>query len=333
MQFINKISQTRFLITGGAGFIGSNLAEYLLKNNALHVRILDNLSTGNIDNVIEFVSRSNFEFVQGDIRNLDDCIEATKNSDVVFNMAALGSVPRSIIDPITTNDVNSTGFVNVLYACKENNVGRVVFSSSSSVYGLNKNLPLKEQYTPQPISPYAVTKYANELYADVFQKSYGLSYIGLRYFNVFGPKQNPIGDYAAVIPRFICSMMDDKSIVINGNGSTSRDFTYIDNVIHANIQAAFAEDEISINKIYNISTGKSTSLNELYYFIADHLHKKSVPVYGPERLGDIKDSLADISQAKIKLNFKPSVDFEEGLKKTINWYIAQSLFTKKFLSV
>jgi len=314
------ISKTRFLITGGAGFIGSNMAEFLLKNQALEVRILDNLSTGVVDNITSFTSHNTFHFIKGDIRNIGDCKIATKNIDIVFHMAALGSVPRSIIDPMLTNEVNVTGFVNVLWACTENNVKRIIFSSSSSIYGLNGQLPLKETYQAQPISPYAVSKYTNELYASVFQKSYGLEYIGLRYFNVFGPRQNPNGAYAAVIPSFVCALMEGKAPLINGDGTISRDFTFVDNVIQANIKAAFANKKSSINSIYNISAGKSISLNSLYKYIADELQVMHEPVHGPNRAGDILDSLADITLAKINLNYNPTISVEEGLKITINWF-------------
>ena len=314
------ISKTKFLITGGAGFIGSNIAAFLLKNKALKVRILDNLSTGFVDNITSFISNNTFEFIQGDIRNMDDCKLATKDIDVVFHMAALGSVPRSLNDPMLTNEVNVAGFVNVLWACKENKVRRIVFSSSSSIYGLNTQLPLKESYQAQPISPYAVSKYTNELYASVFHKSYGLEYVGLRYFNVFGPRQNPNGAYAAVIPSFINSLIEGKTPLINGDGTISRDFTYVDNVIQANVKAAFVKEKKAINTIYNISAGKSISLNYLHDFIAEELQTKINPVYGPTRAGDILNSLADISLAINNLDYNPTVSVEAGLKTTINWF-------------
>jgi UDP-N-acetylglucosamine 4-epimerase len=320
-----EITQTRFLVTGGAGFIGSNLVEYLLAQKAGLVRVLDNLATGSLDNITTFTGKENFEFLQGDIRNPEDCLEATKDIDIVFNMAALGSVPRSIKEPIITNEVNAGGFVNVLWACNKNGVKRIIFSSSSSIYGLNNNLPLKETAVPQPISPYAVSKYTNELYASVFEKTYGLEYIGLRYFNVFGPRQSPNGAYAAVIPCFINALIEGKSPIINGNGSASRDFTYVDNVIQANIKAAFVSEKFALNTIYNISAGKSISLNELHKHIAKELDKSIKPVYGPERLGDIKNSLADITQAKFKLGYNPTIAVEEGLKTTVSWFKKQAL--------
>ncbi|MGB6268423.1 MAG: NAD-dependent epimerase/dehydratase family protein, partial [Olleya sp.] len=255
-----ELANLSFLITGGAGFIGSNIVEYLLKYNAKKVVVLDNLATGKLDNLKEFKGHSNFTFFKGDITNLEDCQKAMLNVDFVLHQAALGSVPRSINDPIATNNANITGFLNILVAAKESNsIKRVVYAASSSTYGDSQTLPKIEDEIGKPLSPYAVTKYVNELYADVFYKTYGLETIGLRYFNVFGPKQDPNGAYAAVIPKFIGKLIKNEDITINGNGEHTRDFTYIENVVQANIKAAFASNTDAVNQVYNVACGERIS--------------------------------------------------------------------------
>ncbi|MDX2190101.1 MAG: SDR family oxidoreductase [Bacteroidota bacterium] len=325
----NDISRTSFLVTGGAGFIGSNIVRYLIDNGAGLVRVLDNFATGYLENIIPYSQNKNFELKKGDIRNEDDCSEATKDIDVVFHTAALGSVPRSLANPMLTNEVNASGFVNILFACHNNGVKRIVFSSSSSIYGLNKDLPVKESYLPMPISPYAVSKYTNELYAQVFQRNYGLEFIGLRYFNVFGPNQNINGPYAAVIPVFINSILEGKSPVINGDGFTSRDFTFVENVVQANVKAALTNNKEAVNQIYNISGGHMVSLNETFWNIVHRLESNIKPKYGPERKGDIKNSLADISKAKKLLNYQPTINFEQGMEITIDWFKEKFVFAEK----
>jgi UDP-N-acetylglucosamine 4-epimerase len=318
--YSDKIKKLNFLVTGGAGFIGSNLVKTLLELGAKNITILDNLSTGNIDNITPFLNSGKVDFIQADIRDFSKCVEATKEIDIVFHLAALGSVPRSIKDPLTTHAVNSTGFINLLAACNQNKIKRIVFSSSSSVYGRNQQLPLKEDFAPQPISPYAVSKYSNELYASVFGKTYNLEFVGLRYFNVFGPNQSPNGAYAAVIPLFIQSLLDGKQPTINGTGETSRDFTYVDNVVQANLKAALVENPLAFNKIYNISAGRSFSLNQLLETISENLQIHIAPIYAPERVGDIKDSLADITNAQQLLDYKPIIHFEKGIQLTVDWF-------------
>src|SRR5450432_58628 len=258
-----ELDKYSFLITGGAGFIGSNLVEYLIKYKAAKVRVLDNLSTGHLHNIEEFISNPVFEFVQGDIRDFKTCTRAVEGMDFVFHQAALGSVPRSILDPIGTNDVNITGFLNMLVAVKESGVKRMVYAASSSTYGDSKGLPKVEETIGNPLSPYAVTKYVNELYANVFASTYGMELIGLRYFNVFGPKQDPNGAYAAVIPKFVHQLINHHSPVINGDGTYSREFTFIDNVVQANMLAVFAKNKNAVNTVYNVAYGEQTSLNKL----------------------------------------------------------------------
>jgi UDP-N-acetylglucosamine 4-epimerase len=314
------ITNKSFLVTGGAGFIGSNLVDFLLQNNAREVRVLDNFSTGYHENIEEFSSNPAFKLITGDITYFEDCNSATKNMDYVFHQAALGSVPRSIKDPITTNNVNINGFLNVLQASVNNKVKRFIYASSSSVYGNDKTMPKRENKTGELLSPYAVTKKTNELYADVFYKTYGLETIGLRYFNVFGPKQNINGPYAAVIPIFINELLNGQSPIIFGDGNTTRDFTFIENVIQANLLAALTENKESINQVYNIAYGGTTSLNDLFYRIAESIKTDIKPKYQSERKGDIKDSFADISKAEQILGYKPSVEIRSGLEITVDWY-------------
>lgn len=315
-----QIELSSFLVTGGAGFIGSNLVEFLLKHNAREVRVLDNLSTGYMSNIEDFLSNPSFKLIVGDISVMEDCMNATAEIDYVLHQAALGSVPRSIADPIATNNTNITGFLNMLHASVKNRIKRFVYASSSSVYGNDKTMPKRELITGSLLSPYAVTKKANELYADVFCKTYGLEVIGLRYFNVFGPKQNINGPYAAVIPIFINELLNKRSPKIFGNGETTRDFTFIDNVVQANLLAALSDNEEAINQVFNIAYGGTTSLNELYRIVSNTLHSDIKAEYHPERKGDIKDSFADISKAKGLLKYDPTVEIREGLEITVDWY-------------
>jgi UDP-N-acetylglucosamine 4-epimerase len=315
-----QIQQKSFLVTGGAGFIGSNIVAFLLQNKAKEVRVLDNFSTGYKTNIEEFLSNTSFKLLTGDITRLDDCMNATKDVDVVLHQAALGSVPRSIKDPIATNNTNINGFLNMLHASVNNKVKRFVYASSSSVYGNDKTMPKTEAKTGELLSPYAVTKKANELYADVFYKTYGLEVIGLRYFNVFGPKQNINGPYAAVIPIFINELLNKRAPKIFGDGTTTRDFTFIANVVQANLLAALTENKEAINNVYNVAFGGTTSLNQLFKTIAELLNSTITPEYHSERKGDIKDSFAEISKVRNLLNYKPEVNITDGLQITVNWY-------------
>ncbi len=310
------------LITGGAGFIGSNLVKALLLDDRVGtVRVLDNLSNGFYRNIQEFENRSDFEFINGDIRNLDTCLEACENIDLVSHQAALGSVPRSIKDPITTNGVNIGGTLNMFYAVKELGIQRIVFAASSSTYGDSKTLPKVEDQIGLPLSPYAITKYVNELYADIFSKVYnGFEYIGLRYFNIFGPNQDPNGAYAAVIPLFFKAAIENKSPVINGDGSFSRDFTYVENAVSANMLALFSIGEGPVNQIYNVACGEKTSLLELWNMIKTITQSKVDAIHGDEREGDIPHSLADISKIKDRLNYKVQTRIEDGLRKSFDHY-------------
>jgi UDP-N-acetylglucosamine 4-epimerase len=311
----------RILITGGAGFIGSNLVASLLDHPGVErVRVLDNLATGSKNNIEKFLSHPGFEFVEGDIRDFSFCLEACEGMDLISHQAALGSVPRSIRDPLSTNEVNITGTLNIFTAAKEKKIKRVVYASSSSVYGDHPALPKTENQTGNLLSPYAVSKAANELYADVYAHIYNTEFIGLRYFNVFGPKQNPAGPYAAVIPLFINALLNDQSPLINGDGLHSRDFTYVDNAVQANILALFMTNNNAVNQVYNIAYGKQTTLNELFFDLKKIAERSVEPNYCPERAGDVKHSLADISKAKKLLGYDPKVSVEEGLKKTFEWY-------------
>lgn len=315
-----QIQQKSFLVTGGAGFIGSNIVAFLLQNKAREVRVLDNFSTGYKSNIEEFFSNPSFKLIEGDITNLETCLQATVGIDCVLHQAALGSVPRSIKDPVATNNTNISGFLNMLHASVTNNIKRFVYASSSSVYGSDRTMPKTEDKTGELLSPYAVTKKANELYAGVFFKTYGLEVIGLRYFNVFGPKQNINGPYAAVIPIFVNELINKRAPAIYGDGTTTRDFTFIDNVVQANLKAALTEEKAAMNEVYNIAYGGTTSLNDLYKTISGILKTDIQPQYKVERKGDIKDSFADISKAKNLLNYSPEVDLKQGLEKTLAWY-------------
>ena len=313
------------LITGGAGFIGSNLCEALLnKNNK--VVCFDNFATGKRENIEEFLENPNFVLIEGDIRKLEDCLKATKNIDYVLHQAALGSVPRSIKDPITSNDVNVSGFLNMLVASRDNGVKRFVFAASSSTYGDSESMPKIEDIIGKPLSPYAITKYVNELYADIFSKTYGLETIGLRYFNVFGRKQDPNGAYAAVIPKFVSQLMKGESPVINGDGNYSRDFTYIDNVIQANLLSLVTTNEKAINTIYNVAYGGRNTLNDLMGYLKKYLSEFDSKIlnieiiYGPNRTGDIPHSHASVAKAKENLNYNPKYSLQQGLKEAVKWY-------------
>jgi len=316
---------SKILITGGAGFIGSNLCEYFLEKGN-EVICLDNFSTGHKDNITPFLSNPNFRMIQGDIRNLDICREAVQGADYVLHQAALGSVPRSINDPITSNEVNVSGFLNMLVASKDAKIKRFIYAASSSTYGDSETLPKVEDKIGKPLSPYAITKYVNELYADIFSKTYGLETIGLRYFNVFGRRQDPNGAYAAVIPLFVKQFMNYESPVINGNGDFSRDFTYIDNVVQMNEKAILVTNEEALNTIYNTAVGDRTTLNELAGYLKEFLtildsKIGSVEIkHGPNRKGDIPHSLASIEKARKLLGYEPTYKIREGLKEAVDWY-------------
>ena len=315
---VSDLSKMSVLVTGGAGFIGSNIVEYLVKFNIGKVRILDNLSTGYLSNIEEFLELPNVEFIKGDIRNLETCQLACKGMVYVLHQAALGSVPRSINDPTTTNDVNIGGFLNMLVAVKDQKVKRMIYAASSSTYGDSKELPKVEDRIGKPLSPYAVTKYVNELYADVFAKTYGIETIGLRYFNVFGPKQSPNGAYAAVIPLFIEAAKKGEPAVINGDGETTRDFTFVENAVQANIKAMLVENKEAVNEIYNVACGESTSLNKLWKMICQVSSKIVEPIYIESRKGDIRDSLAGIEKADLNLGYKPMFNVSFGIKLCIS---------------
>jgi len=318
----------KILVTGGAGFIGSNLvADLLQRQEVQQVRVLDNLATGNLKNIEEFESDPKFEFIQSDIRDYNSCLAACEGIDLISHQAALGSVPRSINDPLTSNEVNITGTLNIFTAAKEKGIKRVVYAASSSTYGDHPGLPKVEDKIGNPLSPYAVTKYVNELYAKVYANVYGLQTVGLRYFNVFGPKQNPAGPYAAVIPLFIKAVLDNEAPVINGDGEHSRDFTFVGNAVHANIQALFINNQEAVNQVYNIAVGEQTSLNRLFEMIKEIAGSDLAPKYGPERKGDVKHSLADISKARTLLNYNPEISIRQGLKATFEWYRQQHHFS------
>ena len=322
MEIINKYS---VLITGGAGFIGSNLCEYFL-NKGYDVICLDNFATGHRYNIEPFFKNPKFELIEGDIRNLETCKLAVTGVDYVLHQAALGSVPRSINDPITSNEVNVSGFLNMLVAARDAGVKRFIYAASSSTYGDSEALPKVEDVIGKPLSPYAITKYVNELYAEIFSRTYGLETIGLRYFNVFGRRQDPNGAYAAVIPKFVMKLMKHESPVINGDGLFSRDFTYIDNVVQMNELAMLSDNPAVTNTVYNTAYGERTNLNEMVTLLKDYLSKFDSKiaeveiVYGPNRTGDIPHSLASIDKAKRLLHYHPNYSFSEGLKEAVDWY-------------
>ena len=310
------ISKFNFLVTGGAGFIGSNIVAYLLAHNAKKVRVLDNLATGFMKNIEEFQHLPNFEFIEGDIRDLETCKKAMQDMDYVSHQAALGSVPRSINDPVTSNDVNVGGFLNMLVAQNESkSVKRLVYAASSSTYGDSPTLPKQEDKIGKPLSPYAVTKLVNELYADVFYKTYSTPTVGLRYFNVFGPKQSPTGAYAAVIPLFMQALKDEKAPTINGDGEQTRDFTYVENAVQANIRAMFAGEE-AVNQVFNVAFGERISLNTLWSDLQNISNKEIKAIYGPPRRGDVRDSLANIDKARKLMEYNPLFSVRDGLEIT-----------------
>jgi len=318
---------SNILVTGGAGFIGSNLTEALL-DSGHSVRILDNFATGKIENLLPLLKKypDSLALQVGDIRNMEDCQKATVGISYVFHEAALGSVPRSIKDPITSNEVNVSGFLNMLVASKDAGVKRFIYAASSSTYGDSKSLPKVENVIGRPLSPYAITKYVNELYADVFSRTYGIETIGLRYFNVFGRKQDPNGAYAAVIPLFVKKLMNHESPLINGDGEYSRDFTYIDNVIQMNIRAMETKSPDAINTVYNTAYGERTTLNQLVGYLKEFLSKldpeidKVEILHGPNRVGDIPHSLANIDKARNLLGYNPQFSMKQGLKEAVKWY-------------
>jgi len=326
----HDLSKYSILVTGGAGFIGSNLVEYLLKFGAAKVRVLDNFSTGFIHNIEPFLNRDNFELIEGDIRDRKACDEAVNGIDFVLHEAALGSVPRSIADPFTTNDVNVTGFLNLLLASRDAKVKRVIYAASSSTYGDSVELPKVEEKIGKPLSPYAVTKYINELYAGVFATLFDMELIGLRYFNVFGQRQAPDGQYAAVIPKFIQSLINHKSPIINGDGNISRDFTYIDNVVQMNIKSLFTQNPAAVNQVFNVAYGERITINQLVGYLKKFLSKidpliaNTEIIYGPKRTGDIEHSLASIQKGKDLLNYNPLFSVERGLENAVGWYVNQA---------
>jgi len=325
MEINRQLKNKKILVTGGAGFIGSNLCEYLIKCEA-EVLCLDNFETGHLHNIESLLAKDNFTLMKGDIRDLETCQNACYGVEYVLHQAALGSVPRSINDPITTNNVNISGFLNMLVAARDNNIKRFIYAASSSTYGDSESLPKVENIIGRPLSPYAITKYVNELYAENFKRTYNLDTIGLRYFNVFGRRQDPNGAYSAVIPLFVKKLMNYESPLINGDGSYSRDFTYIDNVIQMNILALITDDESALNQIYNTAVGDQTNLIELAAYIKKYLSEYDSKIadieftYGSIRKGDIPHSLASIEKAKKKLGYDPRYKIENGIKESIKWY-------------
>ena len=314
------LSKLNFLVTGGGGFIGANIVEYLLKYDAKKVRVLDNFSNGYRENLSEFMEHPAFELIEGDIRDLETCVKAMEDIDYVSHQAALGSVPRSINDPATTNHVNISGFLNMMIALKDSlSVKRMVYAASSSTYGDSQTLPKEEDIIGKPLSPYAVTKYVNELYADVFGTTYNTDVIGLRYFNVFGPKQSPNGAYAAVIPLFMQSLKDEKPPTINGDGKQTRDFTFVDNAVQANIKGFFASDKAK-NNVFNVACGERIDLNYLWDVLKSSANSELNATYGAPRLGDVRDSLANIAKAQKLMGYQPQFTVREGLKITWDWF-------------
>ena len=322
---MEEVAKNTILITGGAGFIGSNLCEYFLSKGH-EVVCFDNFATGYRHNLKDFINNGNFRLIEGDIRNATDCQNAVKGVDYVLHQAALGSVPRSIIDPVTTNDVNVSGFLNMLVASRDAKVKRFIYAASSSTYGDSVGLPKVEEVIGKPLSPYAITKYVNELYAEIFSRTYGLETIGLRYFNVFGRKQDPNGAYAAVIPKFVMQLMQLERPKINGDGNFSRDFTYIDNVIQMNELAMLTKNPDAVNTIYNTAYGDRNTLNNLVDYLKEFLSEYDERIaavqveYGPNRTGDIPHSLASIDKAKALLGYNPQYSMQKGLKEAVSWY-------------
>ncbi|RIY36393.1 LPS biosynthesis protein WbpP [Capnocytophaga canis] len=324
MEF-SELKNKKILVTGGAGFIGSNLSEKLLELGAM-VTVLDNFATGHRHNIEAFLSNENFTLIEGDIRDLETCRKACEGQDFVLHQAALGSVPRSINDPITSNDVNVGGFLNMLVAARDAGVKRLVYAASSSTYGDSKSLPKVEDVIGKPLSPYAITKYVNELYADVFKRTYDFDTIGLRYFNVFGRRQDPKGAYAAVIPKFVIQLMNHQSPTINGDGTYSRDFTYIDNVIQMNLLVITSENPDAVNQVYNTAVGDRTTIKDMAELLKKYLSEYDPKIaeveilHGPNRQGDVPHSLASIEKAQKNLGYQPTHKFAEGLKEAVDWY-------------
>lgn len=315
-----SIENQSFLVTGAAGFIGSHIVEYLLNNGAKFVRVLDNLSNGKLENVKIFEKYPNYEFIQGDITDFDTCKKACQNITKVCHQAAVGSVPRSIKNPLDTNQSNVTGFLNMAFAAKEAGIKRFVYASSSSVYGDDTTLPKVEEKVGNPLSPYAVSKKTNELYARVFKDLYGMEMVGLRYFNVFGPRQDPYGQYAAVIPLFIKAVLNEELIFIDGDGEQTRDFTFVDNAVQANILSLTTDNHQAFGEIFNVAVGQNFSVNFLYNAIREHLKSNHQPTYREPRKGDVRNSLADISKAKKILGYQPAYSFHKGLPLTIDFF-------------
>ncbi|MEZ5010023.1 MAG: SDR family oxidoreductase [Chitinophagales bacterium] len=327
---IKHLKGKNYLVTGAAGFIGSHIVEYLLNNGAGLVRVLDNLSNGKIENVEIFKHHANYEFIEGDITNLDTCLKACEGMDYVCHQAAVGSVPRSIANPMATTHSNVDGFVNMAFAAKENGIKRFVYASSSSVYGDEKTLPKKEDKVGNPMSPYAVSKKTNELYANVFADVYGMEFVGLRYFNVFGPRQDPYGQYAAVMPLFIKAILNNETVFVDGDGEQTRDFTFVDNAVQANIKALTTSNPNALNQVYNVAVGENFSVNYMFKFIREYLNIANEPVHRDPRAGDIRDSLADISKAKNLLGYDPKFSFEDGLPLTIEYF--KEVFQKETIN-
>jgi len=313
------LESSQFLVTGGAGFIGSHIVDYLLSYGAGKVRVLDNFSTGSKSNLKDFMDHPAFELIEGDIRDLNTCQQAVEGIDYVTHQAALGSVPRSIDDPITSNDVNVSGFLNMLVASQKSSVKKMVYAASSSTYGDSADLPKVENKIGNPLSPYAITKFVNELYAGVFSKQYGFHTVGLRYFNVFGPRQNPQGPYAAVIPLFITAALKNEAPFINGDGESSRDFTFVGNAVQANIKALLSKG-IEQHEVVNIAFGERTTLNQLWNNIIAMVGTEIQPHYRDFRQGDVKHSLASVNKAKSLIGYEPKISVEDGLKMSVEWY-------------
>lgn len=322
-------NQIKLLITGGAGFIGSNLvSKYINDPRISLVRVVDDLSNGYYSNIEELIGHPKFEFIKGDICDYNVCLDVTKDIDKVSHQAALGSVPRSIQSPMRSTEVNILGTVNLMYACHVNGVERIILACSSSTYGDSKTLPKVEDNIGKPLNPYAVTKYAVEVFADVFNKIYGLNYIGLRYFNVFGPRQNPDNPYAAVIPIFCKAFIEGKRLVINGDGETSRDFTFVENALEANDLALFTKNKEALNEIYNVACGNQITLNQIVKCLQEITGRNLMANYGPERQGDVAHSRADICKIETMLGYKTQVDFFQGLKSVYEWYLDQKQLNK-----
>jgi len=316
----DDLSKYAFLVTGGAGFIGSHIVEYLLTFGAKKVVVLDNLLTGFYKNIKDFEQKPAFQFIEGDIRDLEICRRACEGVDYVLHQAALGSIPRSIEDPLTVHAVNVTGFLNILLAARENGAKRLIYASSSSVYGDNQQLPKKEAHIGRPLSPYAATKQADELFADCFTRVYNMQIIGLRYFNVFGPRQHPEGPYAAAIPIFIKALLNNEEVFIYGDGKQTRDFTFVANIVQANIKAVFTNDKSALTQIYNVGFGKNASILDLYAILNEHIGAEKEPEFKAVRIGDVQHSLADISKAKKYLAYNPGIGLKEGLIMTVKYF-------------